>query len=56
MAPRLENENYMKDIDFSQGGIGMRRDAGYKATTQVLERAPWQGEFNPVEGVFLHQF
>src|SRR6516162_622541 len=25
MAPRLENENFMKDIDFSTRGIGMRR-------------------------------
>jgi len=55
MAPRLENENYMKDIDFTQGGIGMRREAGYKAAMQVLERAPWQGEFNPIEGVILHE-
>jgi NTE family protein len=55
IAPRLENENYMKDIDFTQGGIGMRREAGYKAAMQVLERAPWQGEFNPIEGVILHE-
>src|SRR5262249_2917980 len=55
MAPRLENENYMKDIDFTQGGIGMRREAGYKATMQVLERAPWQGEVDPIEGVILHE-
>jgi NTE family protein len=40
MAPRLENENHMKDIDFSPGGIGMRREAGYDATMRALERAP----------------
>jgi NTE family protein len=55
MAPRLENENHMKDIDFSTRGIGMRRDPGYEATMRALERAPWQGEFDPIEGVILHK-
>ena len=54
MAPRLENESHLKDIDFSPGGIGMRREAGYEATMRALERAPWQGEFDPIEGVMLH--
>jgi NTE family protein len=55
LAPRLENENHMKDIDFSPAGIGMRREAGYKATMRALERAPWQGEFDPIEGIILHE-
>ena len=55
MAPRLENENHMKDIDFSARGIAMRREAGYAAAMRALERAPWLGEFDPVEGVFLHE-
>jgi NTE family protein len=45
----------MKDIDFSRGGIGMRREAGYDATMPTLERAPWQGEFDPIEGIILHE-
>ena len=28
LAPRLENEDHTKDIDFSPSGIGMRREAG----------------------------
>jgi NTE family protein len=55
MAPRLENENHMKDIDFSPGGIGMRREAGYKAAMRALERAPWQRAFDPIEGVIFHE-
>jgi NTE family protein len=54
LAPRLENENHMKDIDFSPRGIGMRREAGYEAAMRALRLAPWQGEFDPIEGVFLH--
>jgi NTE family protein len=55
LAPRLENENHMKDIDFSPRGIGVRREVGYQAAMRVLERAPWQGEFDPIEGVILHE-
>jgi NTE family protein len=54
LAPRLENENHTKDIDFTPSGIGMRREAGYEATMQALDQAPWQGEFDPIEGVILH--
>jgi NTE family protein len=55
LAPRLENEDHTKDIDFSTSGIRMRWDAGYADTRRAIERAPWQGEFDPLEGVILHQ-
>jgi NTE family protein len=55
LAPRLMNENHTKDIDFTPSGIRMRRDAGYEATTRALAQAPWQGEFDPIEGVILHE-
>jgi NTE family protein len=55
LAPRLENENHTKDVDFSPSGIAMRREAGYEATMRALERAPWQGQFDPIEGVILHE-
>jgi NTE family protein len=55
LAPRLENENHTKDIDFSPSGIRMRREAGYAATMRALMQAPWQGEFDPIEGVILHE-
>ena len=55
LAPRLENENHTKDVDFSPSGIGMRREAGYRATMRALEQAPWQAEFDPIEGVILHE-
>jgi NTE family protein len=55
LAPRLENENHTKDIDFSPSGISVRREAGYEATMRALKQAPWQGEFDPIEGVILHE-
>jgi hypothetical protein len=36
-------------------GIRVRREAGYAATWRALERAPWRGEFDPIEGVILHE-
>jgi NTE family protein len=55
IAPRLDNENHTKDIDFSESGIRMRWQAGYNAAKRALEAAPWQGEFDPLEGVILHE-
>ncbi len=55
LAPRLDNENHTKDVDFSPSGIRMRRDAGYTATMRALEQAAWQGGFDPLEGVILHE-
>jgi NTE family protein len=55
LAPRLKNENHTKDIDFSTSGIRMRREAGYEATMRALMRSPWQGKFDPIEGVILHE-
>ena len=55
MAPRLDGEDQTKDVDFSPSGIAKRWDAGYANTRSAIERAPWQGEFDPLEGVFLHE-
>lgn len=55
LAPRLENENHTKDVDFSPSGIRQRWDAGYADTVEALERAPWEGDFDPLEGVILHE-
>jgi NTE family protein len=55
LAPQLENENHTKDVDFSSSGIRMRWEAGYTKTMRALDQAPWEGEFNPHEGVLLHE-
>ncbi len=54
LAPRLDNENHTKDIDFSPRGIGQRWEAGYADTMRALRRAAWQDECDPLEGVILH--
>jgi NTE family protein len=55
LSPRLENEGHTKDIDFTESSIQMRWDAGYSDTERVLEEAPWNNEFDPVEGVIVHE-
>jgi NTE family protein len=54
LAPRLENESHIKDIDFTPAGISMRWEAGYADTRRVLRQQPWIGSFDPLEGVILH--
>jgi NTE family protein len=55
LAPRLANEDHTKDVDFSPSGIRNRWEAGYADTLRAFERKPWQGEFDPLEGVILHE-
>lgn len=53
-APVLENETYLKDIDFSAKGIRTRWDAGYENTIRALDKAPWREPGDALEGVVLH--
>jgi NTE family protein len=54
LAPRLDNENHTKDIDFSPAGISNRWEAGYADTLRALERKAWEDDCDPLEGVILH--
>ena len=55
LAPAIDGEDHMKDIDFSAAGICARWEAGLADTRRVIAKAPWQGEFDPIEGVILHE-
>jgi NTE family protein len=55
LSPSLVNEDHTKDIDFSARGILQRWEAGFANTAEVLKQAPWVGEFDPLEGVILHE-
>ena len=55
LAPQLENENHTKDVDFSPSSIRMRWEAGYAKTMRALEQAPWENDFDPHDGVILHE-
>ena len=55
LAPRLSHESHTNDIDFSRSGIRHRWEAGFEHTKHMLDKKPWQREFDPLEGVILHQ-
>jgi NTE family protein len=55
LAQPIDGEDHMKDIDFSAAGICARWEAGLADTRRVIAKAPWHGEFDPIEGVILHE-
>jgi NTE family protein len=54
LAPRLDDEDHTKDIDFTPAGIRARRKAGYADTLRMIRRAPWRAPTDPIEGVIEH--
>lgn len=55
LAPRLNNEDHTKDVDFSPAGIRNRWNAGYASARRAIQQSPWQGEFGPLDGIVLHE-
>jgi NTE family protein len=55
VSPRLKGDDHTKDIDFTPEGVRERRETGYADTIAMLDRAPWQAEFDPLEGVIEHR-
>jgi NTE family protein len=55
LAPRIDNENHTKDIDFSPSGIRQRWEAGYADTHRALQSMPWEQEYDPLSGIVLHE-
>lgn len=53
-APALEGEDHTKDIDFTPGGIQARWDAGRALVRQKIVAAPWNGAFDPIAGILVH--
>ena len=55
LAPTLDREDCLKDVDFSPEGIRSRWQAGLRDTQRVIEHAPWRAEVDPMEGVIVHE-
>jgi NTE family protein len=55
LAPRIDNENHTKDIDFSPSGIRQRWEAGYADTRRALQIMPWEQQHDPLNGIVLHE-
>jgi NTE family protein len=55
LAPRLDNEDHTKAIDFSRAGIRARWQAGLNQARRMLAERPWLGQFDPLHGVIVHE-
>jgi NTE family protein len=55
MAPKLDGEDYTKDIDFSAEGIRLRWQAGYADTRRMIERAPWNAPVDANDSIVIHE-
>jgi NTE family protein len=55
LAPRLRHEDYLKDIDFNRDRIELRWEAGYLDAQRALREKPWEGDVDPLAGVFQHE-
>lgn len=55
LAPRLPNEDHLKDIDFTASGIERRWKAGLMDMRDALARRPWLDDPDPLEGLILHE-
>lgn len=55
LAPRLVNEDHLKDIDFSAEGVRQRWAAGLEDMRKALDAAPWRRPYDPIEGFVLHE-
>jgi NTE family protein len=55
LAPTLDSEDYLKDVDFSPAGIRARWQAGLEDTRRMIERAPWETDVDAMEGVVVHE-
>ena len=55
MAPKLDGEDYTKDIDFSATAIRTRWQAGHDDTKRMLDRAPWNEPVGPADSILIHE-
>ncbi len=53
-AKPRENEDYLREIDFTAAGIQRRWQSGYDDTMRTLERRPWDNPIDPLVGVAVH--
>ena len=55
LAPRVEGEDYTKDIDFTPVGVRTRWQAGYTDAKRTLEQACWRQAVDAIDGVIVHE-
>lgn len=54
VAPRLDDEDHTKDLDFNPGRIRQRWQAGLTDARRQLERQAWLDPVGPMDGLVMH--
>ena len=54
-GPRLENEDHLRDIDFTSAGIHARWQAGYADTCEPCNASRGRCRVDPMVGVAVHE-
>jgi NTE family protein len=54
LAPRLDQEDHTKDIDFARSSIRTRWQAGLADAQRAVAAQPWRRQADPLEGVIVH--
>jgi NTE family protein len=54
LAPRLDDEDHTKDIDFAHSSIRTRWQAGLADARRAVAAKPWQSSADPLDGVIVH--
>jgi len=55
LAPRLEGDDYLKDIDFSESKVRARWNAGYATAQRELEQQGLHHDPEPIVDVHVHE-
>ncbi len=54
-APAREDDDHLKDLDFTPTGIAARWDAGRDFARRQIAAAPWNEAVDPVMGIVVHR-
>lgn len=55
LSPSFDHDDQTKDVDFSPSAVRNRWRAGYEEAKRAIDRAPWRGAADPLDGVVLHE-
>jgi len=54
-APAREDDDHLKDLDFTPTGIGARWNAGHEFARRQIAAAPWSEPVDPGMGIVVHR-
>ena len=56
VAPPFKDEERADDNDFSPAAVAAHWQAGFMDAMKVIDKAPWNDTYDPLEGFILHEY